>query len=119
MLRSALIESKERAILPSGGPVNSVVFSRDGRFVLTASDDRSARIWSLHGPAPARVLRHEGPVHTAAFSPDGALVVTASEDGTARIWLTASGSASADAARHESGDDCVVQPRRNARPDNC
>jgi sugar lactone lactonase YvrE len=91
VLRAALVESKERAVLPSHGPVNSVAFSPDGSRVLTASDDGSARIWSLHGHTPVQVLRHLGPVHTAAFSPDGALVVTASEDGTARIWRTSSG----------------------------
>jgi WD40 repeat protein len=91
VLRTALVESKERAILPSGGPVNSAVFSPDGRDLLTASDDGSARIWALHGPAQVRVLRNDGPVHTAAFSPDGTFVVTASDDGTARIWRTAGG----------------------------
>jgi WD40 repeat protein len=91
VLRTALVESKERAVLPSNGPVNSVVFSPGGGRVVTASDDGTARVWSLHGPASVRVLRHEGAVHTAAFSPDGALVVTASEDGTGRIWRTSSG----------------------------
>jgi WD40 repeat protein len=91
VLRTALVQSKERAVLPSNGPVNSVVFSPDGGRVVTASDDGSARVWSLRGQAPVRVLGHRGPVHTAVFSPDGSLVLTASQDGTARIWRTTSG----------------------------
>ena len=91
VLRTALVESKERAVLPSNGPVNSVVFSPAGGRVVTASDDGSARVWSLHNRTPVRVLRHRGPVHTAVFSPDGTLVLTASEDGTAQIWQARTG----------------------------
>src|SRR5439155_506094 len=35
VLRQSLIESKERAILPSGGPVRAVSFSRDGSLIIT------------------------------------------------------------------------------------
>src|SRR5262249_25058391 len=91
VLRTALVQSEGRALLPSRGPVNSAVFSPDGSRVLTASDDGSARIWPLHGMALTRVLRHSGPVRTAVFSPDGALVLTAGQDGTAQIWRAADG----------------------------
>ena len=91
VLRAALVESKERAVLPSNGPVNSVVFSPGGGRVVTASDDGSARVWSLHDRTPVRVLRHRGPVHTAVFSPDGMLVLTAGEDGTAQLWQARTG----------------------------
>jgi WD40 repeat protein len=91
VLRTALIQSKERAVLPSHGPVNTAVFSPDGSRVLTASNDGAARIWPLGERRAVRVLRHAGPVHTAVFSRDGGLVVTASQDGTARIWQTRSG----------------------------
>jgi WD40 repeat protein len=68
-------------------PLVLAVFSPDGSWILTASDDGSARVWSADGTSPTVVLRgHQGPVLAAVFSPDGTRVLTGSEDGTARVW---------------------------------
>ena len=80
-----------RVELPS---VESVAFSPDGRWVVTGSDDNTARLWDLTAADPAArpvVLKgHEGSVYAVAFSPDGRWVVTGSADDTARLWdLTA------------------------------
>ncbi|AKJ05294.1 WD40 repeat protein [Archangium gephyra] len=65
----------------------SAAFSLDGRFIVTASEDGTARVWTAGGAGPLTELRgHTGAVLSAAFSPDGRLLVTASEDGTARVW---------------------------------
>ena len=69
------------------GHVSAGAFSPDGRQVVTASDDGTARIWSADGRGTPIVLRgHEDKVTFAAFSPDGRRVVTASADRTARVW---------------------------------
>ncbi|MCY1060546.1 protein kinase [Nannocystis sp. SCPEA4] len=74
------------------GEVRHAAFDRSGLRVITAADDRTARIWTLGGTAAPVLLRgHEGAVHYAAFSPDGTLAVTASWDATARVWDTISG----------------------------
>jgi WD40 repeat protein len=60
--------------------------------LVTASADRTARIWDARDGALQLVLRgHEGEVNGAAFSPDGSQVVTGSDDKTARIWDARSG----------------------------
>jgi WD40 repeat protein len=87
VLRQALLTARERAILPSGGPVTAASFNRDGSRVLTASVDGSTRIWRRDGTA-IRMFRQRGPVTAAHFSPDGRLVLATSADGTARIWHT-------------------------------
>jgi WD40 repeat protein len=92
VLRQALFANRERAILPSGGPVRTVAYSPDGSLVLTGSAGGTARLWHADG-ALAHVLPHHGPVTAAAFSPDGSLVLTASDDHTARLWRTATGRA--------------------------
>ena len=58
----------------------SAAFSPDGKRVVTASSDHTARVWDLSGPRPvATVLEgHTDTVLSAAFSPDGKRVVTAS-----------------------------------------
>src|SRR5262249_55185747 len=67
--------------------VTSASFSPDGGHIVTASGDRTARLWDTTTGAEIKVLRgHESNVNTAAFSPDGTRIVTASFDHTARIW---------------------------------
>ncbi|WP_414220828.1 WD40 repeat domain-containing protein [Cupriavidus necator] len=67
--------------------VRSAAFSPDGQRVVTASDDKTARVWELTtGQVIAQLNGHQAPVRSAAFSPDGQRVVTASYDKTARVW---------------------------------
>jgi WD40 repeat protein len=67
--------------------VTSAVFSPDGTRIVTASWDKTARLWDAATAKEIAVLRgHDGPVTSAAFSSDGAHIVTASVDNTARLW---------------------------------
>ena len=71
------------------GPVRSAGFNPDGKRVVTASDDNTARIWEAdNGKEIAQLKGHTGGVLSAGFSPDGERVVT---DSTARIWEADSG----------------------------
>jgi WD40 repeat protein len=50
--------------------VHSAVFSPDGRRIVTASADQTARIWDGATAKEIAVLHgHECDVHSAAFSP--------------------------------------------------
>ncbi|WP_437937380.1 WD40 repeat domain-containing protein [Sorangium sp. So ce341] len=69
----------------------TAAFSPDGGRVLTASGDRTARVWSADGTGQAVVLEgHAGEITSAAFSPGedptGRRVLTTSADGAARLW---------------------------------
>jgi WD40 repeat protein/serine/threonine protein kinase len=101
---------------PIGGPlvhqaaITQVAFSPDGRTVLTASEDGTARLWRASLRPPARSPRehqtlgqpmiHRGPIGAVAFSPDGRTVITASDDKTARIWSAADGTPDGPALVH-------------------
>lgn len=66
--------------------IRSAVFSADGRWLLTSSNDRTARLWSTLHWGTAAVLRgHSNAVYDAQFSPNNRRIVTAGDD-SARIW---------------------------------
>jgi hypothetical protein len=91
-LNSALSEEHERVrFAEHSNPVRSAFFSPDGTRIVTASDDKTARIWDARTGVDLNTLRHEQSVEFAAFSPDGTLIVTASDDGGARIWDATTG----------------------------
>jgi len=72
--------------------VRCAAFSPDGRRIVTASKDKTARIWdAATGRQITLLTGHTDSVRTAAFSPDGARVVTAAADNTARIWDAVTG----------------------------
>jgi WD40 repeat protein/serine/threonine protein kinase/Tfp pilus assembly protein PilF len=76
-----------------GGKVTHAGFSPDGRLAVTASEDRTARVWSIPAGEPQSPwLQHGGAVLHADLGPDGRLALTACADGEARVWEWASGS---------------------------
>lgn len=71
--------------------VNSVEFSPDGSRILTASDDRTARITRVDGDAPPIRLVHPGGVVYASFGHGGDRVVTVGDKGGIRVWSAKTG----------------------------
>jgi WD40 repeat protein len=72
--------------------VNAAAFSPDGKRVVTASEDNTARVWDATTGIPVTApLEHQSAVTAAAFSLDGTRVVTASADNTARVWDATTG----------------------------
>jgi WD40 repeat protein len=86
-LRQSLAASRVRVVLRGDTSwVNTVRWSPNGRYVLTASDDKTARIWDPSRPAkPLEVFPHDEFVNAAAWSADGRRVVTAAGN-AAEIW---------------------------------
>jgi WD40 repeat protein len=73
--------------------VNSASFSPDGTRIITASSDRTAKVWDTRTGSPLLELKgHTEWVESASFSPDGSRVVTASGDRTAKVWDARTGS---------------------------
>jgi len=69
------------------GPVEDLAFSRDGRLLVSASDDGSVRVWNVAtGEEQARCLGHQAAVVAVAISPDGQTIASASGDGSVKLW---------------------------------
>ncbi len=73
------------------GGVVQVAFSTNGKSLLTASHDRTARLWNWETLTATVYHGHTGTVWSAALSADGKAIATASDDGTVRIWDAATG----------------------------
>ena len=83
------------------GQVYNAAFRPDGKRIVTAGADDTARVWDVEtGKAIAILNGHAGSVYNAAFSPDGRRVVTASDDKTARVWNVDTGKTRAVLAGH-------------------
>src|ERR1700722_2179738 len=83
---------------------NSAQFSADGQRVVTASFDKTARVWdAATGKAISEPMRHDGGLYSAQFSADGQRVVTASDDKTAQVWDVATAKAISKPMRHDGG----------------
>ena len=63
-----------------------MAFSPDGRWLATASDDGTTRIFNPETGHERCRISHGRPVRHVTFSPDGQWVATASDDRTARIF---------------------------------
>ena len=67
--------------------ITSAEFSPDGKFIVTTSDDNTARLWDVRSSKLLRIFHgHLSYVNSAEFSPDGKKIVSTSGDWTARIW---------------------------------
>ncbi|XP_054812506.1 uncharacterized protein LOC129313422 isoform X2 [Prosopis cineraria] len=67
--------------------VYCAIFDRSGRYVISGSDDRLVKIWSMETAFCLASCRgHEGDITDLAVSSNNALVASASNDFVIRVW---------------------------------
>src|SRR5262249_45287045 len=85
------------------GSSDTVVFSRDGRTLVSGGADRSVRLWDLK--AQREIRRFTGPIDpvgSVAISPHAKLVAASSGIGRIRVWNINTGKELHSQIGHES-----------------
>jgi WD40 repeat protein len=96
--------------------VTAVAVTPDGRRAVSASRDRTLRVWDLGSGQVVRTLEgHSKAVTAVAVTPDGYGAVSASRDGTLRLWDLASGHVMRTLKGHTERVTAVVVTRDGRR----
>jgi WD40 repeat protein/serine/threonine protein kinase/TPR repeat protein len=100
----------EVAVLSGHGSlVESAQYSPDGSRIVTASADRTARVWDARTGVQLLVLAgHRNRVQFAAYSPDGTRIVSAAADKTARVWDARTGAQLLVLTGHGDAVNCAT-----------
>src|ERR1019366_6575618 len=74
------------------GTIKCLAFSPDGKRLVTGSDDKSIRIWDVHGGREVlRLNRHTAGITALAYLGETNRLLSASRDQTVRMWDLRSG----------------------------
>jgi eukaryotic-like serine/threonine-protein kinase len=91
-LLDALAGIGGRPLIGHKGSVTAVAISPDNRWIVTGSDDNTARLWkhteAIRGAKPQILAGHTGAITCVAISRDSRWIITGSKDRTARVWDT-------------------------------
>merc|ERR1719236_427945 len=78
-----------RALKGHGEAVQDITPSSEGAFALSASWDKTMRLWDLNTGATVRTFQgHTKDVNSVAFSADNRQIVSGSRDRTIKLWNT-------------------------------
>ncbi|WP_445174804.1 nSTAND1 domain-containing NTPase [Microcoleus sp.] len=107
-LQEAVYITQERnRIEGSNAPLYRVNFSRDSNLLVTASADKTVKIWKMHGSLCRAFIGHTDELCDASFSSDGKMVASGSKDKTIKVWSADEGTLLQTFAEHLDHVMCV------------
>ncbi|CAO3684650.1 unnamed protein product [Rhizopus stolonifer] len=76
-----------KKLIGHSGPIYGMSFSHDNKYLISCSEDKTVRLWSLETYKNLVCYKsHNYPVWDVDFGPHGFYFATASHDKTARLW---------------------------------
>ncbi|XXY54588.1 AAA family ATPase [Sorangium sp. So ce269] len=103
---------EERTLSGHSETVTACAVSPDGQRIVSASWDRTLKVWDLaSGKLLSTLEGHSDRVNACAVSPDGQRIVSASSDSTLKVWDLASGKLLSTLEGHSDRvNACAVSP---------
>lgn len=75
------------SLIGHSGHIYSVCISQDGKWAVSASRDKTAKIWNLDNKSEEGTLTgHTKSIYSVCMSNDSRYIITGSEDNSIRIW---------------------------------
>ncbi len=73
--------------------MTSVAFSKDDKYIISGSEDKSIKIWERETGREIKTLKgHSHMVTSVAFSKDDKYIISGSWDNSIKIWEQETGS---------------------------
>jgi serine/threonine protein kinase len=69
------------------GPVSCLAVSGDGKYLASASADKTVRTWEMPGCLPGKIFSHDAWVKGVAFSTDGSTIASGDSLGIIKCWF--------------------------------
>jgi WD40 repeat protein len=67
--------------------VNCIVLSKDGKILISASSDKTIKVWNtVNGKLEKTLTGHDWKVLTVAISANGKYIISGSNDGSTKLW---------------------------------
>lgn len=95
------------------GPVRGVAFTKDGASVVSASEDKTVRVWSLATGQATRTITTAAAATAVVVNGAGTLIVSGHQDNIIRTWPIA-----APATIPEGGEKPVKELKGHSQPIN-
>ena len=87
VILDAITGSHKTTLSGHADEVNSVVFSSDGRSLVSGSDDMTVKLWDMQTGGTIKTFSgHTGAVNTVSISVDYTTIASGSADKTIRLW---------------------------------
>jgi WD40 repeat protein/nucleoside phosphorylase len=95
--------------------VTACAISPDGNWIVSASADKTLKLWNAHSGALRFTLEgHSAAVTSCVINPDGNRILSTSEDGTIRVWNAYTGNELLVLRGHKGAvTDCAISPDGN------
>jgi WD40 repeat protein len=93
------------------GAINSIAITPDGKKAVSASDDKTLKVWNLSSgedQKPLILIDHQGAVNGVAITPDGSKVISGSDDKTLKVWDLVNGQELFSLSGHQEAVNSVA-----------